>query len=312
MEKKLLLKVTFAIVLIAISISCGKSKIEIRLNLQKEQSFLMLFHTDMKMTQKFMGMPIEMDMKMDMDLKFENTGQDNDSNYLMKVTYQALKYQMKAQGQLISFSTENASNDTLMDKVFRNIKGKSFDLKISKSGKIVEISKLDSLSDYLFGNMSDTSRMKEFSELFNKNFGEESIRNNFGIFFGFYPENPVSVGDKWMNTTSVKSFFALNIENNYQLINDNNNLYEISVQSNMKTDIKNEQVEIKGMQMKFNMKGTQSGNIKIDKKTSWITDSEVKQKVTGDAIISKAGIAGGGNFAIPYSMESTTKISLKK
>ena len=184
MKKKLLLIVTFAIVLIAISISCSKSKIEIRLNLQKGQRY-------MKMTQKFMGMPIEMDMKMDMDLEFENIGQDNDSNYLMTVTYQAIKYQMKAQGQLISFSTENSSADTLMDKVFSNIKGKSFDMKINKSGKIIEISKLDSLSAYLFGNMSDSSRMKEFSELFNKNFGEESIRNNFGIFFGFYPENPV-------------------------------------------------------------------------------------------------------------------------
>lgn len=312
MKKKLLLIVTFAIVLIAISISCSKSKIEIRLNLQEGQRFMMLYHTDMKMTQKFMGMPIEMDMKMDMDLEFENTGQDNDSNYLMTVTYQAIKYQMKAQGQLISFSTENSSADTLMDKVFSNIKGKSFDMKINKSGKIIEISKLDSLSAYLFGNMSDSSRMKEFSELFNKNFGEESIRNNFGIFFGFYPENPVSVGDKWMNTTAVKSFFALTIENNYQLTSDKNDLYEINIQSNMKTDAKDEQVEIKGMQMKFNMKGTQTGSIKIDQKTAWISDSEIKQKITGDAIISKPGLTGGGNFAIPYTMESTTKISLKK
>jgi hypothetical protein len=70
-------------------------------------------------------------------------------------------------------------------------------------------------------------------------------------------------------------------------------------------------MDVQGMQMKFEMKGTQTGYIKLDQKTGWIKESEIKQKIVGDARMSKSEIPGGGNFSIPYTVESTTKIFLK-
>lgn len=313
MVKNILFKLSFAILLTITIISCNKPKTELKLNLQKDQGFLMTYQADMKMSQKLMGMSIDMIMNMNMDLEFKTIDIDNDNNFLMKVTYQSMSYKMKAQGQTLELGTDTSINDTKYDNIFQNLKGKSFNMKMNKSGKIIEVKGIDSLMQSLYLNSSlDSSKYKEFKDLFNKNFGEESIKNNFGSFFGIYPEKPVSIGEKWSNKNTVVAFFALTIENNYTLTDNKDNLYLIDIQSVMKTDAKNAGMKISGMDMKFNMKGTQTGLLKIDQKTGWISDSEIKQKINGDALISKPGMPGGGNFAIPYSMESTLKIFIKK
>lgn len=313
MKLNLLFKITISITLIAFTVSCTKPRVDLKLNLQNGQIFLMSYQADMKMSQKIMGTSVDVIIKMNMDLKFTTSGQDTDSNYLMDVAYQAMNYHMKAQGQLVEFGTDKLSKDTLICKAFQNIKGKSFKIKLSRTGKIIDVTGLDTLMQGLFSdNITDTSKISEITELFNKNFGEESIKNNFGSFFNIYPDKPVSIGDKWNNTSSVVSFFALTINNNYQLIDDKDGMYKIDLQSNMKTDTKNATMEIQGMQMKFDMKGTQTGTIKIDQKTAWITESEIKQKIAGNATMTKTGMPGVGNFSIPYTMESTLKIFVKK
>ncbi len=307
------LKLFSAFTMLIILFSCSGNKNDLKLNLQKGQNFLMTYQTDMKMNQKIMGMSIDIKMNMTMDIDFEVIDFDKDSNYLMKVSYQTIAYKMKTQGQNIEFGSEIPSNDSKIGDIFKKIKGLSFEMKLNKSGGITEVKGFENITQTLFsGNALDSSGTDELKDLFNKNFGEESIKNNFSSFFNFYPEKPVKTGDKWQNKNSIVSFFALNLENNYQLTDKKDNKYKIDIQSNIKTDSKNAIMKIKGMEMKFDMKGTQSGFISIDQKNGWITESEIIQKIEGSASMSKNGMPGGGNFAIPYSMETTMKVSQKK
>ncbi len=313
MKNKLLKISLFGLILITLLNSCTKPKIALKLNLEQGKSYLMGYQTDMKMNQKIMGMSIDVKMKIDMDLLFKTIGYDKDSNYIMETTYQSMNYKMNAQGQDIEFGTDKTSKDSIMSKVFSSFKGKTFTITFSKYGKIIDVQGIDSIMTSFFNDnyFTDSTKINEIKELFGKNFGEESIKNNFSSFFGYFPEKEVSIGEKWNNNTSIKTMFALNIDNQYQLIDNKNELYNIGIQSNIKTDSKNSTMEVQGMQMKFNMKGTQTGFIKLDQKTGWIKESEIKQKIVGDASMSKSEIPGGGNFSIPYTIESTTKIFLK-
>jgi hypothetical protein len=313
MKNKLLKIYLLGFILITLLNSCTKPKIELKLNLEQGKTYLMGYQTDMKMNQKIMGMSIDVKMKIDMDLLFKTIGYDKDSNYLMETTYKSMNYKMNAQGQDIEFGTETIAKDSTMNKVFNAFKGKSFTITFNKYGKIIDVHGIDSIMTTFFNDnyYTDSTKINEIKELFGKNFGEESIINNFSSFFGYFPEKEVSIGEKWKNNTTIKTMFALNIDNEYQLIDNKNDLYNIGIQSNIKTDSKNSTMDVQGMQMKFEMKGTQTGYIKLDQKTGWIKESEIKQKIVGDARMSKSEIPGGGNFSIPYTVESTTKIFLK-
>lgn len=313
MKNKLLKIYLLGFILITLLNSCTKPKITLKLNLEQGKTYLMGYQTDMKMNQKIMGMSIDVKMKIDMDLLFKTIGYDKDSNYIMETTYQSMNYKMNAQGQDIEFGTETIAKDSTMNKVFNAFKGKSFTITFNKFGKIINVQGIDSIMTTFFNDnyYTDSTKINEIKELFGKNFGEESIINNFSSFFGYFPEKEVSIGEKWNNNTTIKTMFALNIDNEYQLIDNKNDLYNIGIQSNIKTDSKNSTMEVQGMQMKFEMKGTQTGYIKLDQKTGWIKESEIKQKIAGDARMSKSEIPGGGNFSIPYTVESTTKIFLK-
>ena len=313
MRKNLLKISVLGIILIALFNSCSSPKVDLKLNLENGKSYLMAYQADMKMNQKIMGMSIDVIMKVDMELLFKTIGFDKDSNYIMETTYQTMNYKMNAQGQNIEFGTDKISKDSIMNKVFSLFKGKSFTMVFDKRGKIIDVQGFDSIMSSLFENnlVEDSSKMKEVKELFNKNFGEESIKNNFSSFFGYFPEKGVSIGEKWNNKITINSMFAFNVDNQYEFIDSKDNLYNIGIQSNIKTDLKKSTMEVQGMEMKFDLKGTQSGFIKIDQKTGWIKESEIKQKIVGDARMSKSEIPGGGNFTIPYTIESTTKIFLK-
>lgn len=313
MRKNLLKISVLGIILIALFNSCSSPKVDLKLNLENGKSFLMAYQADMKMNQKIMGMSIDVIMKVDMELLFNTIGFDKDSNYIMETTYQTMSYKMNAQGQNIEFGTDKISKDSVMNKFFNSFKGKSFTLIFNKRGKIIDVQGFDTIMTSFFENnlAEDSSKMKEVKELFNKNFGEESIKNNFSSFFGYFPEKEVSISEKWNNKITINSMFAFNVDNQYELIDNKDNLYNIGIQSNIKTDLKNSIMEVQGMEMKFDMKGTQSGYIKIDQKTGWIKESEIKQKIVGDARMSKSEIPGGGNFTIPYTVESTTRIFLK-
>ena len=80
---------------------------------------------------------------------------------------------------------------------------------------------------------------------------------------------------------------AADMETSYELKEVNDTFYVISGISTIVTADKNAYVQSNGMPLKYDMKGTMTSEIKINRKTGWVIESNTDQTIQGIAQIEK-------------------------
>ncbi len=281
------LKIVLLSVAVVFLCSYSSTPIEIKLNLEKGKEYTQnstsILTTKIGFTDgRTMDMPITIAGMMSFIVEDES-----DTAYLVEVKYKKLSMTMKMpQGILMTFDSENA--DDIMSKSFKGIVDNPFKVILLKSGRVSSVDmsafwdKFDSSLEWL-----PLVQKEQVFEQTKQAYGEKAFKGSFEQVFAFLPEKPVDKGEKWHAQIELNANFPATMNSEYKLGKVAKDYLTITGTSNISTNGLQEAMtqSSDGELMKYNLTGTSTSNIKIDKNTGWVIEATIKQTLKGKSII---------------------------
>lgn len=220
------------------------------------------------------------------------------SAYTMDATYDELKMSLQLpQGGMFFDSESNDEND-LFSKMFATMIGKPFKVVMNSVGEVVNVKEVENLwNDTIdhFYEIPQAQREQLKAQLL-KSYGEKALKGNIEMVTAIYPDHSVNKGDTWTVNTRLESGMAAKVKTNYEFVEITNEYALIKGTSTIQTEDKNAYIQTNEMDVKYDLTGTMTSTIKVDKNTGWIIDSTINQEITGDIYIKE-------NPKIPNGME---------
>ncbi len=232
--------------------------VTLKFNLKEGQKYL--YSSDMKQKTKSMGQEMTNNMLVDYIYEVKSsTGE----NKVLSVTYDRIKLDMNAMGQVMSYDSKDSSaSKGMIAESMKDFKGKNFSVTIAPNGEIVKVDGFENLTNS--GTPINANSIKEMME------------NVFNI----YPDKPVKIGEQWKKTMNLNmQTITMKIDMTYTLkeINGDKALFDVvgKITSELGKDMK----EMAGMKME--MSGTQSGNMEVEISTGMMISGKVQQVIKG-------------------------------
>lgn len=301
--KKYTFTLSILVVLLAFVISsCSQSgggsstdKVTLELKLEKGQEFKMVSETDQDISMKVMGFKNDMHQAMSFYTKFDVLGEKGEG-YEMKVTYDRIKYKIESgmMGSLIDYDSEGdgESSDNpmmaAMDDGFDVMVGKSFNIVMSRQGKVESVSGLDEL----MSAMQEKSGGAE-AQTMSADDLEKMMQNMIAIF----PKTQVGVGDTWGSKTKLGGQYPMEMETDYKVEEIDANKVYLNVEAEITMD---SEMELPDGVGSMNMGGEMEGSMEVDRKSGMVLSSNMTMDMKGNV---KAG-----PIDTPIEIESTITI----
>jgi hypothetical protein len=303
---KSILCLIFSLIILS---SCQVKKENLGLNLIKGNTYSQKFIMVNKSVQTINNQQMEMEVNLSCKLTYKVTD-IKDSIYDLEVKYENVSMKMKLPNGISEFSSEPKDDKDIFSTLLACIVHKSFFIKMTKTGKIKEVKNIDSLYTNIyekFPQLSDIQKQQLQSQLM-KAYGEKAFIGNFEMTSNIFPDSKVSEGDKWSKKTQLESGMSGAIETTYELTKLTDSYCLISGVSKIETADKDAYIETDGMPVKYNMKGTMTSTITIDRKTGWVINTIINQDIKGTMQIKDNPKMPGG-MVIPMTMVNEMTIT---
>ena len=204
----------------------------------------------------------------------------NEDGYLMVAKYENLSMYMKMpQGDIEISSEENDDNNPL-SSILREIKGKTFEVEMSKKGEINEVRNFDAIMEPIVKRFNDfpAEQKEQMKEQMMDAYGDKAIKSSLEMITAFYPDKPLKKHDKWTKKTNLESGMSMVVSTDYQVVDLTSNYALIKGNALVKAPDKDANAETNGMPMQFDFAGTTLSEIKVDLKSCWIIAAKNKKR----------------------------------
>ncbi len=301
MKKLLLLLLAFA------SLNAVYSqKTSLKLNLKKGETYHQKTTSIMSMAMNTQGFNMDMSIGSFADMSFHVT-KARSKYYEMEVRYGYISSSLKMPSAGIDIIMDENSEGPV-GEIFKKMQGSSFTVKMSKTGKILEVSGLDEMVDKLLGDTFEGSEAEAHAikNQITQYFEESSMTQSFNASL-IYPSHKVVPGDRWENNIATNIGMAMLDKMNmlyeyeYKGKSDGMNVIAVTGTVSMGMDFDEEEG------MSVDMEGTISGEIKADGKTGWVAESSTTNNFAGEITVT----TGETDATISVSMDMKAVITDK-
>ncbi|MEM6698899.1 MAG: DUF6263 family protein [Bacteroidota bacterium] len=251
-----------------------------------------------------MDQKVMMDQTMEQEYDIQKTNEDGS----MDIKLTTLSMQMEQTNPMMSmtFDSKNPDKNEPADMVegLKALVGKEYVLKMSPQGKVIELETEGGAFSGAFDNIPNGAAMEEQMEA---QFGTSAIKQSMSQMTGFFPDEPVKVGDTWTKNNKIEAGMAMMVETTYTLKERKNGIAYIDFTAKVTSDPDSKGIEMMGMQMKYDLAGTQSGTIQVDEKTGWTKETKGKQDMKG-----KMQMSGGPTGEMSADMDIVTEYTYQQ
>jgi len=301
---KKLLTIVFAFLVMA---SCTSEKVNLRFNLKKGELYSQKSTSQIKLKQEIAGNKIDIDMTVYGEMSYLVKSIEEDY-YNMDVAYESMSIEMKMPNMTMKFNSEDHGGGNLFSNILGGLLHKTFQIKLTKAGKILEVKGIDDVFGSMFDKFPNISEAQkaQITSLIKQSYGGESFKSSLELMTAIFPKNPVSIGDKWVNKSTQNQGMHLEYNSNFEFIEQTTDSYNIVGNSIIKTK-KEEVIGQTGLPTVFNMDGNMVSHIEVDKKSGWILNAKIDMNLKGDVSVT----AGANKMSIPMEMNTKTVTSSK-
>lgn len=306
--KRLLLS---TLVALSVAFTCQAKKTELSLHLQQGKAYTQVTDSHITIDQEVQGQQMKMVMDIKGGMTYRVTAVTA-SGYDMDVQYDSLSMAMQMPQGTMNFSSEKNDASDIFSSILKSMKNRPFQVKMTTKGKITEVKNLDKLFDSMFESapqLPEQQKAQIKSQLM-RSYGEDAFKGNVEMTLAIYPDKPVAPGDTWVIENKQKSGMPVEITTTYTYKADDTSDYLITGDSKLQTSNPDQYIENNGMQMKYDMTGTMTSEIKVDKSTGWIKEANLKQEMQGTTTI-KANAQMPNDMQIPMTMHNDMTFSDK-
>lgn len=213
-------------------------------------------------------------------------------NYEIQVKYDYLTSSFEFLDQKYEFSSKGDKSD-LTNLLLSNLTKNSFIIVMNKQGTIVSSKNTENLFKNLFDDAPNL--LPEDQELLKsqleESFGGENFKKNLETTSLSYPNKEINIGDSWDIQSETAGPIALVAKNTFTLNKINVDTLELTGASQIKTST-DKTTTLNDLKIKYNIEGTGTSNLVIDKKTGLIKKCDIIQNASGEMIM-------GENFSVP-------------
>lgn len=288
--------------LLGLLIVTAQAQQKLQLNLKEGQSYKQITINDASITQEIMGQSMEITLAVNSAMSFtvENANRDD---YDMKVSFDNMKLSMGSLQGKVEFDSENPAEDDAFSQIMSGVVGETFNVKMSKTGKVLEISGIEEMWDAAFSsqNIPATQRAQIMTQL-NQTYGKESIKGNIEMVTAIFPEEKVSKGDQWTNEVSINSGMKGIAATTYTYEGMQDGKHLIGGAGSITTAEEGATINTNGMELTMDLNGTMESTISVDAASGWIVEATINQKIDGSA-------AMAGNAQMPNGLTIPMKIN---
>lgn len=297
MKTKLMALIVFF--LVCIQFVEAKPKVLLRLNLEKGDMYQMTLTSDNNIDQEMMGQQMKILQKMEMVTSYKVLDKLPDNNYVIEYSFLKMKMDMDVNGQKVTIDSESTSDDEVT-KTIKDITAFKLKFTINPMGKIQSVEGIDEYKQKIGNNPQLTQTLSMLSNV-------DNFKATFEQYFGFYPENEVEIGSKWDGSIKMPGMMNMDMLMHFNVadILDDQVIMDVNSDINMDSPI-----ETNGMKIQMKMTGTQTGTMKVDRKSGLTGTSDLNQKF--DMHMKMKNPQTGEDMEIPMLMNAVTKVSTVK
>lgn len=281
------MKSIFTLIFVSLLFSAGHSKsTDLSLRLEKGKEYKQITTSKATIIQDINGQKMNMVMTVSGTMIFL-VKEVNTNGYKMDVKFETLSMSMQMPQGTLSFSSENNDPNDIFSVILNAMKNKAFEMVMSKTGKVTEIKNVESLWEAAinqFDELSETQKEQLKAQIL-KAYGADALKGGIEMVTAIYPEKPVNKGDKWVINTNLESGMPAKMTTDYEFVDLTQDYALIKGISSIVTEDKDAYIETNSMPMKYDLKGSMTAEIKVDKKTGWIIEAKINQVIKGDAYI---------------------------
>lgn len=299
------MKFSLSIFLVIIALApCRAQKVKPALNLTKDNTYYSISDLSTSITQTMNGQSVTYTIGMSTKTSYKVLDV-KDTVYTLEVNYKSIGMKMQAPGAgNMEYNSGNKDATDIASQILYAMVDKPFTVTLSKNGKVIAVHDVEKMMSDVFKNIkTDSVQLQQFKKQFMQSFGEKAFKSNLNETFAIYPGVKVSKGDKWTVDTQLQSVMETNVNATYQLMNITPDLYIIHGEAKLTTANSGSATQMAGMPVKYNLSGTTVSDIKADKATGWITESKLKEDLSGNiSILDNPKMPGG--MQLPMSVHA--------
>jgi len=274
----------FSLLGLFIAFNVQAQKINLELNLKPQQVFHQKLSNQSTVIQTAMGTEMEIIMTNIADTEFRIIEANKDA-FLIQVKYVDMVTEMEAANQKMSYKSSAPKENDPVSQMMANIIGKTFEMVLSKDGRVLEIRNTSVLWDGLEERLPDLSQDQIIAliEELKKQYGLEAFSSNMQLVTQIYPEEPIGIGETWNKNTQMINMITLNSQREFTLESIEGNVARVKSKTVISTPENSPTVKQQGIEMSYNLDGSQEGMILVDLNTGWILEANIVQDMSGEA-----------------------------
>jgi hypothetical protein len=284
------MKKSLLLVVVLVSLSAVRvSAVDLSYNLKVGSSYAQSMKTTFNMGMNVMGQTINMGTAVTSHLTYTVKAL-KDTCYEIDVRYDSVGVSMSGASGNQSINSSLTSAQGQLSDVLKSFVNKSFQITLSKKGKVVEVRNYEALFSAIdAAGQSGQDANAQIGTQLKQNFSKEAFLSNMEAYMSFFPAKSVNKGDSWsVSNKMVTSGFPVESTTSYTLKDVTNTQYIIFGYSTMKTDKSNgAAMNIQGMTANINMQGGITYDMVLDRNTGWL--KEMTGKIDMDATINMGG-----------------------
>ena len=284
---------------------------EVKLTLTLEQGKAYKQHTDYtaSIQQNINGQQVNMVMSVRGGVSFLVKAAHAEG-YEMEVIYESLTMGLEMPQGKMEFSSEKENPQDVFSIILSEMKNKPFQLEMSRSGKVLAVHSIETIYESAlerFPQLPETQKAQIKAQL-SQAYGAEAFKGNIEMVTAIFPKNAVKPGDQWSIHTQLESGMAADVHTIYKYLGEEEGYFQLKGNGTIQTADKDAYVEQNGMPMKYDMSGSMTSEIKVNKETGWIEEANIRQQIEGNAYI-KGNPQAPEGMKIPMVLNNELVIS---
>jgi hypothetical protein len=255
--------------------------VDLKLNLSKGDTYYLASTNEQTFTMEMMGMVTEIGINLRFGQEFLVDEVQNNI-FTIRTTFADVAFKMDMAGGMfgasnVDYDSKRSSNpEHPIANIFAGLVGKSFSMKVSEAGKIIETSGLDEIMSKVI-----SSSALPLDPQMQTLIGEGSLRQGIEQMFNIYPGKPVRPGETWSNNQIVSAGINFDVSSNYTLNRRSNGISSLGVKGSLKTLPGSTMPGMEMLNMTLTMSGVSTGTMDVSENTGWIKEGLIVQIISG-------------------------------
>ena len=261
-----------------------ENKVDLQYRFSKNDSFKQSIMIDQEISQTILDERQDMIQKFGIGYNFIVTDVGRHGNATIDLVYESVLFNQYGTMGNIEYDSSNPP-ESIPDVVkgFSALIGMGFTMVLSPKGKVLDIKGADKMLTEMLKSLDlPTGSVGESIEKSMKDqFGDQALKEMMQNMMPLYPEEPIGIGDSWIQKIDLSKGFAMNIINNFNLKHIHDGIAIIDVHSTISSNANAPPMEIGPMKMHYLISGTQEGTMKVLIENGMIIDSNINQDFSG-------------------------------